>query len=127
MEITNRELIDFKKRKFPEKICFIPIGIIHTEFKSLKGIPIQFSMSDTNGVIEIFPQFQEGLNNLEGFSHIYCIYVFDLVKLPVPLRSKPFLFDREVGVFSMRTPFRPNPIGISVFEVLEIKQNAIKS
>ena len=40
-EITNRELYDFKDRKLPDKICFKPIGIIHTEFKTLKGIPIQ--------------------------------------------------------------------------------------
>ena len=126
MEITKRELYDFKDRVFPKKICFNPIGIIHTEFETLRGIPIQFSMSDTKGVIEIFPQYQDGLNHLEGFSHIYCIYFFDLVKLPVPLKSKPFLFDKNVGVFSMRTPFRPNPIGISVFEILEIKQNTIK-
>ena len=41
MEITKRELYDFKDRKFPEKICFSPIGIVHSPFKSLKGIPIQ--------------------------------------------------------------------------------------
>ena len=126
MDITKKDLKSLEDRKFPDKICFNPIGIIHTEFKSLEGIPIQFSMSDSKGVIEIFSQYQDGLKDLEGFSHIYCIYFFDLVKLPVPLQSKPFLFDRKVGVFSMRTPFRPNPIGISVFEMLEIKQNTIK-
>jgi len=126
MEIIKKDLKSLEDRKFPDKICFNPIGIIHTEFETLKGIPIQFSMSHSKGVIEIFPQFQEGLKDLEGFSHIYCIYFFDLVKLPVPLKSKPFLYDKNVGVFSMRTPFRPNPIGISVFEILEIKQNAIK-
>ena len=126
MEIIKKDLKPIEDRKFPEKICFRPIGIIHTEFETLKGIPIQFFMSHSKGIIEIFPQFQDGLNDLEGFSHIYCIYFFDLVKLPVPLKSKPFLFDKNVGVFSMRTPFRPNPIGISVFEILEIKQNSIK-
>lgn len=58
MEIINREIIDFKERKFPEEICFKPIGIIHTPFKTLKGIPIQSSMSETKGTIEIFPQYQ---------------------------------------------------------------------
>ena len=66
------------------------------------------------------------MKDLEGFSHIYCIYFFDIDKLPVPLQSKPFLYDRKVGVFSMRTPFRPNPIGVSVFEILEIKKHNIE-
>lgn len=125
MEIMKNNMIKFKDRIFPKKICFIPIGIIHSEFKSLKGIPIQFSMSESKGTIEIFPRYSEGLKDLEGFSHIYCIYYFDMVKLTVPLLSKPFLHDKNVGVFSMRTPFRPNPIGLSVFEIIEIKNNKI--
>lgn len=126
MEITKRKLINFKERKFPEKICFNPIGIIHTPFKTLKGIPIQSSMSDIEGTIEIFPDYQSGLKNLSGFSHIYCLYYFDMVKLPVPLQSKPFLVNEVKGVFSIRTPFRPNPIGISILKILKIKDNFIK-
>jgi len=125
MEITRKDLIDFKERKFPKTICFNPIGVIHSEFKSLKGIPIQSSMSESKGSIEIFPKYSDGLEDLDGFSHIHCIYFFDMVKLPVPLQSKPFLFDKNVGVFSMRTPFRPNPIGLSILELLEIKDNML--
>ena len=125
MEIINRELTDFKERKFPDKICFKPIGIIHTPFKTLKGIPIQSSMSDAKGTIEIFPEYILGLKDLSGFSHIYCLYFFDMVKLPVPLQSKPFLDDEVKGVFAIRTPFRPNPIGLSIFKILEIKENNI--
>ena len=125
MEIIKRELNDFKERKFPEKVCFKPIGIIHTPFKSLKGIPIQFSMSNTKGTIEIFPDYIEGLKDLSGFSHLYCVYFFDMVKQPVPLQSKPFLMNEKKGVFAIRTPFRPNPIGISILEILNIKENKI--
>ncbi|MFX0070667.1 MAG: tRNA (N6-threonylcarbamoyladenosine(37)-N6)-methyltransferase TrmO [Candidatus Hermodarchaeota archaeon] len=126
MEITTKkELKNLKDRKFPEVICLRPIGVIHTEFKSLKGIPIQFSMSNSQGTIEIFPKFQSGLKELHGFSHIYCVYYFDMVILPVPLISKPFLYDEKVGVFSMRTPFRPNPLGISIFEVLGVDNDKI--
>ncbi|MFX1327229.1 MAG: tRNA (N6-threonylcarbamoyladenosine(37)-N6)-methyltransferase TrmO [Promethearchaeota archaeon] len=125
MEIFKREIIDFKERKFPNKICFEPIGIIHSQFKNLKGIPIQSSMSEIKGSIEILPQYQPGLKDLSGFSHIYCLYFFDMVKLPVPLQSKPFLDDKVKGVFAIRTPFRPNPIGLSILEILEIKQNQI--
>jgi len=126
MEITKRELINFKDRKFPDKICFNPIGIIHTPFKSLKGIPIQSSVSNEKGIIEIFHEYQSGLKDLSGFSHIYCLYFFDMVKIPVPLQSKPFLDDHLKGVFAIRTPFRPNPIGLSILQLLDIKENKIR-
>ena len=126
MEILNRELINFKERKFPDKVCFKPIGIIHTPFTSLKGIPTQSSMSDTKGTIEIFPENQSGLKDLSGFSHIYCLYFFDMVKLPVPLQSKPFLSNELKGVFAIRTPFRPNPIGLSILQILEVNENMIE-
>ncbi len=125
MEIIKREIIDINKRKFPEEICFKPIGVIYTPFKSLKGIPIQSSMSATKGTIEIFPEYVAGLKDLSGFSHIYCIFFFDMVKLPVPLQSKPFLVNEKKGVFAIRTPFRPNPIGLSILEILDINQNII--
>jgi tRNA-Thr(GGU) m(6)t(6)A37 methyltransferase TsaA len=125
MEISKRELISFKERKFPEDICFRPIGIVHSPFESLTGIPIQPSMSNERGKIEIFKQYQDALKNLEGFSHIFCIYFFDMVKPPVPLQSKPFLRNEIMGVFAIRTPFRPNPIGLSVLELVEVKDNIL--
>jgi tRNA-Thr(GGU) m(6)t(6)A37 methyltransferase TsaA len=125
MEITKKEIIDFEKRNFPKDICFKPIGIIHSPFKSLKGIPIQSSMSNITGIIEIFPEYQAGLKDLSGFSHIYCLYYFDMIKLPVPLQSKPFLSYDKKGVFAIRTPFRPNPIGLSILNILKVEKNKI--
>jgi len=125
MEINKRELISFNERKFPEDICFRPIGIIHSPFKNLTGIPIQPSMSIAQGRIEIFEEYQDALKDLDEFSHIFCFYFFDMVKLPVPLQSKPFLKDEIMGVFAIRTPFRPNPIGLSVLELVEVKDNII--
>ena len=125
MEILKRELIEFEDRKFPEEVCFKPIGIIRTQFKNLKGIPIQFSLSEAKGIIEVFPEYVAGLKDLSGFSHLYCLYFFDLVKQPVPLQSKPFLSDDIKGVFAIRTPFRPNPIGLSILGILNIKGNEI--
>ncbi|MFW9822919.1 MAG: tRNA (N6-threonylcarbamoyladenosine(37)-N6)-methyltransferase TrmO [Candidatus Thorarchaeota archaeon] len=121
----NRELIDPDQRKFPDKICFKPIGIIHNQFESLKGIPIQSTISTAEGKIEIFTEYKDGLKDLSEFSHIYCLYYFDMVKLPVPLQSKPFLDNQERGVFAIRTPFRPCPIGISILKLLKIKDNEI--
>lgn len=126
MEITKREVKKFEERKFPQKVVFEPIGIVRSEFKTLKGIPIQFSMSQSKGTLEIFEKFVPGLKDLDGFSHLYCLYYFDLVKLPVPLQSKPFLKDEIKGVFSIRTPFRPNPIGLSILKILSIEGNKIQ-
>lgn len=125
MEISKRELKDFKERKFPDQVCFKPIGVIHTPFKTLKGIPIQSIMSDEKGIIEIFDEYLPALKDLDGFGYIYCLYLFDMVKLPVPLQSKPFLDDDVKGVFAIRSPFRPNPIGISILKLLKIEGNEI--
>jgi len=123
MEILKRNLHDMTERNSLKKIMLKPIGIIHTPLKSLKGIPIQFSMSDIQGKIEIFEEYTSGLKDLDQFSHIYCIYLLDLVKLPVSLQSKPFLDSEKKGVFSTRTPFRPNPIGLSILELEKIENN----
>jgi tRNA-Thr(GGU) m(6)t(6)A37 methyltransferase TsaA len=125
MEIRKKPLNDLDKRDPFQDIVLKPIGIVHSSFKNLKGIPIQFSMSKSKGTIEIFKEFKRGLKDLDGFSHLYCIYFFDLVKLPVPLQSKPFLDDEKKGVFSTRTPFRPNPIGLSILEIDKIEKNII--
>jgi len=125
MEISKREVKDFKERKFPDQVCFKPIGVIHTPFKTLNGIPIQSVMSDEKGIIEIFEEYHPALKDLDGFGYIYCLYLFDMVKLPVPLQSKPFLDDDIKGVFAIRSPFRPNPIGISILKLLKIEGNEI--
>jgi len=125
MEIGKRELKSFKERKFPEEICFRPIGVIHSPFTKLSGIPIQPTMSDATGTIEIFKDYQDALLDLDGFSYIFCLYFFDMVQLPVPLQSKPFLEDEIKGVFAIRTPFRPNPIGLSVLQLIKIKGSTI--
>jgi len=125
MEIKKKKLYPYEERKFPEQISFQPIGVVHSPFKNLAGIPIQPSMSNIKGIIEIFPHYQNGLKDLDGFSHIFCIYFFDMVKLPVPLQSKPFLENDLKGVFAIRTPFRPNPIGLSILELLEVKGNSL--
>jgi len=125
MEITKKDLIRYQERKFPKNINFHPIGVIHSPFTNLKGIPIQPSFSDAKGKIEIFKQYQAGLKDLEGFSHVICLYFFDLVKMPVPLQSKPFLTDEIKGVFGTRTPFRPNPIGLSILEIINIHTTII--
>jgi tRNA-Thr(GGU) m(6)t(6)A37 methyltransferase TsaA len=126
METAKPQLENIKTRKFPKEVCFKPIGIIHSPFKSLINVPRQSWLSNAEGKIEIFEEFQKGLKFLDGFSHIYCIYFFDLIKSPLPLQSKSYLGGEKKGVFAIRTPFRPNPIGLSIFKNMGIKENIVK-
>ena len=107
-------------------IKYRPIGIIHTPFKEPRGTPIQpIGAKGVEGYIEIFPEYIEGLEGLEGFSHIILIYHFHLVK-KTQLKVKPYMSNRVVGIFATRAPPRPNPIGISVVRLLEIKGNIVR-
>jgi tRNA-Thr(GGU) m(6)t(6)A37 methyltransferase TsaA len=97
-----------------EKVTYEPIGIIHSKYKKKEGVPIQGVLSkNSNGKIEIFPQYQDGLKDLEKFSHIILIYHFHLAT-KYSLLVKPFLEEKEHGIFACRAPKRPITIGISV-------------
>lgn len=102
-----------------------PIGVIHTPLKDKKDAPIQSARSDFEGKVEVFPEFLEGLEGLEDFSHIYLIYGFHCAGSGVRMKVQPFLDDRLHGVFATRYPCRPNPIGISVVAVISRNENMI--
>lgn len=103
-----------------------PIGVIRTPFQELQNMPIQpKGASDIEGTIEIEEQFKEGLADLEGFSHIYLLYRFHKVKR-IALSVTPFMDTTERGVFSTRSPLRPNHIGLSIVELIGIDKNLIK-
>lgn len=100
-----------------EEFHYRSIGVIHTPYKEVEGMPIQpVSDSALQGKIEIFPEFSEGLMDLEGFSHIVLLYHFH--KVPgSKLTVVPYMDTHPRGVFSTRSPARPNPIGMSVVEL----------
>ena len=107
-------------------ITYHPIGIIHSPFKVTKGTPIQSIAAKGNcGTIEVFHRYIQGLEDLEGFSHIILVYHFHLSKKPVMLKVKPYMDDQAHGVFSTRAPKRPNPIGISVVKLVKIEKNIL--
>ena len=106
-------------------IKYKPIGIIHSPFKELKGTPIQpAAAKGIDGTVEIFPEYAEGLKDLEGFSHIILIYCLHLSQKS-SLKVKPYMDDQIRGVFSTRAPNRPNPIGISTVRLVKIKGNIL--
>ena len=104
---------------------FKQIGTIHSPFTSPQGMPIQPSGAvGIKGQVEVLPEFQDGLEDLCGFSHIYLIYYFHLTKA-FTLKVKPFLDQAERGLFATRAPSRPNPIGISVVRLVGIDHNVL--
>jgi len=107
-----------------DKICYSPIGIVHSEFKEKANVPIQSAFSKAKGVIEIFPEFSEGLKDLGGFSHIFVIYHFHLSK-GFSLIVTPFLDSEERGIFATRAPKRPNSIGLSILKIEGVEGNKI--
>ena len=95
------------------EITIRPIGTVHSPFKEPPGTPIQpGAAAGVQGMVEVFPEYREGLKDLEGFSHLILLYYFHLAP-GFSLLVQPFLDDQERGLFSTRAPARPNPIGIS--------------
>ncbi|HUH96355.1 MAG TPA: tRNA (N6-threonylcarbamoyladenosine(37)-N6)-methyltransferase TrmO [Anaerolineales bacterium] len=99
------------------EIILHPIGIIHSPFTAKEQTPIQASRSQAIGLVEVFPQFADGLKDIEELSHIYLLYAFH-ESSGYALHVKPFLDDREHGIFATRYPDRPNPIGLSIVRLL---------
>jgi tRNA-Thr(GGU) m(6)t(6)A37 methyltransferase TsaA len=108
-----------------DEVKYRPIGIIHSPFKKPKGTPIQpAGAKGINGTVEVFPEYAEGLKDVEGFSYIILIYHFHLSKR-ASLTVKPFMDDEVRGIFGMRGPSRPNPIGLSVVRLNRIEQSIL--
>lgn len=106
-------------------ITLKPIGIIHSGHTDMDETPIQPAYAGgCTGQAEIFPEFEEGLRDVEDFSHIYLLYHFHRAGPPM-LTVKPYLQDIERGVFATRSPRRPNGIGLSVVELVRREGNVL--
>ncbi len=90
---------------------------------TMKGIQSP-AANGINGTVEVFPEYTDGLKDVEGFSHIILIYHFHLSR-GSSLRVKPYMDNEAHGVFAMRGPSRPNPIGISVVRLVRIEKNVL--
>jgi len=104
-----------------EPIQYRPVGVIYSPFEAPEGTPIQpAGARGVAGSVEVFPEYAEGLKDVEGFSHIVLIYHFHLSRKS-SLTVKPYLDSRLRGVFATRSPSRPNPIGISVVRLNRVE------
>jgi tRNA (adenine37-N6)-methyltransferase len=101
-----------------KSVTLMPIGTVRTPFSETKQIPKgPDARHDAEGVIEIRPDLERGLQDIEGFSHLFVIWVFDRAD-GYDLVARPPTDDREHGVFASRSPRRPNPLALTVVELL---------
>ena len=108
-----------------DEIKYKPIGVIHSPFKEATGTPIQpTDGKGIRGTVEIFPEFAKGLKDVDGFSHLILIYHFHLSG-ETSLEIKPYMDNQAHGIFAMRGPSRPNPIGISVVRLVKVEKRIL--
>ena len=95
-----------------------PIGTVRSPYSDTSQIPKgRGAAHEAEGVLEIAPELAAGLTDIEGFSHLFVIWVFDRSR-SVELLGTPPTDDRPHGVFATRSPYRPNPIGLTVVRLV---------
>jgi tRNA-Thr(GGU) m(6)t(6)A37 methyltransferase TsaA len=95
-----------------------PVGYVRSPYKQTQQIPKGLGAKhEAEGALEILAEFEPGLTDIEGFSHLFVIWVFDRSE-GFSLVGTPPSDDRPHGVFATRSPRRPNPIGLTVVELL---------
>jgi len=108
-----------------KQINFSPIGIIHTPFDGLDKIPRQGRYGEHNdGWVELFPEYLDGLLGLMSFSHVYLLFQFHQSKAFSLIQTTP-RHQLTKGVFAIRSPRRPNGIGMTIVKLKKIDGNRI--
>ncbi len=109
-----------------QNITFKPIGIIRTPFDGSEKIPRQGRFGENNdGSVVIFDEFLEGLKDLETFTHAWLIFYFHKKNESLKLIQYPKNRDIPRGVFSIRSPLRPNKIGLTAVKIISVENNTI--
>lgn len=95
-----------------------PIGVVRSQYTKTEQVPKGLGAKhEAEGVLEILPEFEPGLTDIEGFSHLIVLWAFDRSQ-GFELLGTPPSDNRPHGVFATRSPRRPNPIGLTVVEFL---------
>jgi len=101
-----------------ESVTMRPVGFVRSPFTETSQIPKgPGAEHKAEGVLEFLPELAPGLTDVEGFSHLIVLWVFDRAE-GCELTAHPPSDDRPHGVFATRSPRRPNPIGLTVVELL---------
>jgi tRNA-Thr(GGU) m(6)t(6)A37 methyltransferase TsaA len=99
-------------------IAMEPVGIVQSPYKNAADVPRGLGAKhDAEGILEIRPELEAGLTDIEGFSHLFVFWVFDRSE-GFELMVTPPSDHRPHGVFATRSPRRPNPIALTVVELL---------
>jgi tRNA (adenine37-N6)-methyltransferase len=101
------------------------IGVIHSPFREKEGMPLQSIRSQEAGILEVFREYELGLQDIEGFSHLFILYYFHQ-ESDTGLLVKSYLEESVHGVFATRSPKRPNHIGISTVELVGREANLLR-
>lgn len=115
------------------EIKFRPIGVVHTKGSDAE---VRDKGGELEGELEIFPEFADGLDGIDGHSHLFVLVYFDRLRPEQigPLKVKPRKLLRrgykleelpELGVFALDSPTRPNPIGMTLVQVVKREGNRI--
>ena len=108
-----------------KQIIFNPIGVIHSSYKEAKDIPIQGRFKDNvEAYIELREKYVKGLKDLDKFSHAIILYYFHMSDRET-IEGKPYLEDYKHGIFAIRSPHRPNHIGLSIVRIKRIQDNKL--
>ena len=103
----------------PIEYTMRPIGFVHSPFHDPDQIPKGCGAKhEAEGVLEILPEYEQGLTDIEGFSHLFVLWVFDRAE-GFRLMSTPPTDDVAHGVFTTRSPRRPNPIALTVVRLVK--------
>ena len=101
------------------------IGYVRSPYRETREVPRGLGAKhEAEGVLEILPEFVQGLMDIEGFSHLFVLWTFDRAE-GFELTGTPPSDNRPHGVFATRSPFRPNPIGLTVVELLRRDGNQL--
>jgi tRNA-Thr(GGU) m(6)t(6)A37 methyltransferase TsaA len=96
-----------------------PIGFVHSPYRDTSEIPKgPRAEHRAEGALELRPDLEGGLRDIEGFSHLFVLWVFDRSSGYELVSTVPLDQETPHGVFASRSPRRPNPIGLSVVELL---------
>jgi tRNA-Thr(GGU) m(6)t(6)A37 methyltransferase TsaA len=102
-----------------------PIGFVRSPFRDVSAIPKGLgTMHLKEGVLDILPEFALGLTDIEGYSHLIVLWVFDHAD-SFDLLVTPPTDDRPHGIFTTRAPRRPNPIGLTIVELLSREEGLL--
>lgn len=102
-----------------------PIGVIRSPYKNLRETPRQGKLCETLCEIEVYPEYVEGLEGIEAYRHLIILYWMHRSRRD-KVRARPPNAERERGVFSTRSPDRPNPIGLCLTELVAVEDNRLK-